>query len=323
MSEVTSELAGAIARYLAGLARENASPHTLRNYSSDLAQFVEYFSPPGRAASATPAPREIGVLQLREWLGHLFDQGLGAITVRRKLAAVRSLFKFMLREGAIAANPARLVRTPKAPKRVPMVPTAEQTNTLVDAVAADTLDRPHPARDLLIFELLYGCGIRISELAALNLEDFDRTERWIRVFGKGRKERQIPYGAKAAEALEKYLEVRGGAAPCAAMGGGAGPGPAGTERALLLNHRGRRLSDRGARGIVKFYARMISGDSSLHPHSLRHAYATHLLADGADLRAIQELLGHARLATTQKYTQVSLTDLIAVYDRAHPKARKS
>jgi integrase/recombinase XerC len=218
---------------------------------------------------------------------------------------------------AIAANPARLVRTPKAPKRVPIVPTAEQTNTLVDTVAADTLDRPHPARDLLIFELLYGCGIRISELAGLNLEDFDRTERWVRVLGKGRKERQVPYGAKAADALEKYLEVR------AKLADGAGPRPAMDERALLLNHRGRRLSDRGARGIVKFYARMISGDSSLHPHSLRHAYATHLLADGADLRAIQELLGHARLATTQKYTQVSLTDLIAVYDRAHPKAHKS
>lgn len=318
MSEATLELAAAISRYLAGLARENASPHTVRNYSSDLAQFAEYFSPPGPATSGTPpAPREIGVLQLREWLGHLFDQGLGAITVRRKLAAVRSLFKFMLREGTIAANPARLVRTPKAPKRVPIVPTAEQTNTLVDSVAADSLDRPHPARDLLIFELLYGCGIRISELAGLNLEDFDRTERWIRVLGKGRKERQVPYGAKAADALEQYLEVR------AKLAGEAGPRPAETERALLLNHRGRRLSDRGARGIVKFYARMISGDSSLHPHSLRHAYATHLLADGADLRAIQELLGHARLATTQKYTQVSLTDLIAVYDRAHPKAHKS
>jgi integrase/recombinase XerC len=314
MSDVRSELGGAITRYLGELARENASPHTLRNYSSDLDQFVDYFSPPGGESDSGSgaAPREIGVPQLREWMGHLFDQGLSAITVRRKLAAVRSLFKFMLREGVIATNPARLVRTPKAPKRVPIVPTAEQTNTLVDAVGADTLDRPHPKRDLLIFELLYGCGMRISELAGLNLEDFDRTERWIRVLGKGRKERQVPYGSKAADALEKYLEVR--------AQGSEGLRP--PEHALLLNDRGRRLSDRGARGIVKFYARMISGDSSLHPHSLRHAYATHLLADGADLRAIQELLGHARLATTQKYTQVSLTDLVAVYDRSHPKAHK-
>jgi integrase/recombinase XerC len=213
----------------------------------------------------------------------------------------------MLREGTVSSNVARLVRTPKAPQRVPMVPTAEQTNTLVDAVGGDQLEQPHPERDRLMFELLYGCGLRISELAGMNLDDFDRSERWILVRGKGRKERQVPYGSKAAEALEKYLAVRV-----------ATPG----ERALLMNHRGSRLSDRGARGIVKFYARMISGDASLHPHSLRHAYATHLLADGADLRAIQELLGHARLATTQKYTQVSLTDLMAVYDRAHPKARK-
>jgi integrase/recombinase XerC len=305
MSEAKSEVAAAVDRYLGSLARENASSHTLRNYASDLDQFVEYFSP---ADSAPPGPREIGVQQLREWLGHLFDNGLSAITIRRKLAAVRSLYKFMLREGTIATNPARLVRTPKAPKRVPIVPTAEQTNSLVDSVGADTLDQPHPTRDLLIFELLYGCGMRISELAGLNLEDLDRSERWIRVLGKGRKERQVPYGSKAATALEKYLTIR---APAVA-----------TERALLINHHGKRLSDRGARGIVKFYARMISGDSSLHPHSLRHAFATHLLADGADLRAIQELLGHARLATTQKYTQVSLTDLMAVYDRAHPKAHK-
>jgi integrase/recombinase XerC len=134
------------------------------------------------------------------------------------------------------------------------------------------------------------------------LEDFDFTERWIRVRGKGRKERQVPYGTKAASALSRYLADRP------------------SSGALFLNHRGTRLTDRGARGIVKFYARMVTGDSSIHPHSLRHAYATHLLSDGADLRAIQELLGHSQLSTTQKYTQVSLTDLMAVYDKAHPKA---
>jgi integrase/recombinase XerC len=298
------ELVSATERYLASLALQNASAHTLRNYAADLKQFVDYFSPPG---TDPPPPAKIDSLQLREWLGSLYDSGLSVITVRRKLAAVRSLFKFMLREGAIATNPARLVRTPKAPKRVPIVPTAEQTNTLVDGVAADQLERPHPERDLLLFELLYGCGLRISELAGLNLDDFDKTERWIRVRGKGRKERQVPYGSKAASALDKYLQVR--------------PSKPG-ERALMINHHGARLSDRGARGIVKLYARLISGDASLHPHSFRHAYATHLLADGADLRSIQELLGHARLATTQKYTQVSLTDLLAVYDRSHPRAKK-
>ena len=299
-----SDLAQAVERYLAELGRQNASLHTIRNYSTDLDQFLEYFSPP---EEKTIAPSALTPLMLREWLGDLYDRGLSVVTIRRKLAAVRSLFKFMLREGTVNANIARLVRTPKAPQRVPLVPTAEQTNTLVDGVAADTFDKPYPERDLLMFELLYGCGLRISELAGMNLDDFDTSGRWIIVRGKGRKERQVPYGSKAAAALEKYQAVR-----AAKLG----------ERSLLVNHRGTRLSDRGMYNIVKFYARMISADSSLHPHSLRHAYATHLLADGADLRAIQELLGHARLATTQKYTQVSLTDLMAVYDRAHPKAHK-
>jgi integrase/recombinase XerC len=291
------ELGAQIEKYLAELKRANASAHTLRNYASDLGQFLDYFT-----INEKVTVEEIDLLAIREWLGHLHAQRLSAVSMRRKLAAVRSFFKFLVRESVIATNVARLVRTPKAPKSLPVVMTAEQTNTLVEGVAADKLERPYPARDLAIFELLYGCGLRISELVGLNLEDFDFTERWIRVRGKGRKERQVPYGTKAAAALSRYL----------AEGRSSG--------ALFLSHRGTRLTDRGARGIVKFYARMITGDSSIHPHSLRHAYATHLLSDGADLRAIQELLGHSQLATTQKYTQVSLTDLMAVYDKAHPKA---
>jgi len=304
-----SELGAAIDRYLAELHRENASAHTIRNYASDLEQLLEYLSPPG---APPPALAEIKAPMLREWLTNLFDRGLDPISIRRKLAAVRSLFQFLVKEKTLETNAARQLRTPRAPKRVPQVPTAEQTNALVEAVAAELspdarFERPQPERDLLVFELLYGCGMRVSELVGLNLDDFDSREQWIRVRGKGRKERQVPYGSKAAAALERYLAVRK-----------VKPG----ERALLLSDRGARLSDRRAREIVKFYARMIAGDASLHPHSLRHAYATHLLQDGADLRAIQELLGHARLATTQKYTQVSLTDLMAVYDKAHPKARK-
>jgi integrase/recombinase XerC len=300
-----SELAAGIDRYLAELGRQNASAHTIRNYASDLEQFLEYFSPPG---ATPPSPASIDAPLLREWLTSLFDRELDPISIRRKLAAVRSYFQFLLREGTVATNIARFLRTPKAPKRVPTVPTAEQTNALVDAVEDDSFNRPFPERDLVLFELLYGCGLRISELVGLNLDDFDFREQWIRVRGKGRKERQVPFAGKAVSALEKYLQTRS-----AKVG----------EKALFVNHRGTRLTDRGARDIVKFYARMVAGDSSLHPHSLRHAYATHLLSDGADLRAIQELLGHARLATTQKYTQVSLTDLMAVYDKAHPKARKS
>ena len=299
------DLAKTVERFLEELRRANVSEHTLRNYGSDLEQFLRYFTVRGSPKSAA---EEIDGLAIREWLGHLYQQRLAAVSMRRKLAAVRSFFKYLLREGIVEKNVARLVRAPKAPKSLPRVMTAEQTNVLVDGVApaAEKFERPHPERDLAIFELLYGCGLRISELVGLNLDDFDFSERWIRVRGKGRKERQVPFGAKAAEALEHYLRGR---KPAVA-----------SDRALFLNHKRARITDRGARGIVKFYARMVTGDSSLHPHSLRHAYATHLLSDGADLRAIQELLGHAQLSTTQKYTQVSLSDLMAVYDKAHPRS---
>jgi integrase/recombinase XerC len=299
------DLSQQIGQFLDELRRQNASQHTVRNYASDLDQFLAYFTLSGEAK---PTVEGIDALAIREWLGHLYQQQLTAVSMRRKLAAVRSFFKFLLREGLVEKNVARMVRTPKMPKTLPEVMTAEQTNTLVDGVtgAADKFERPYPARDLAIFELLYGCGLRISELVGLNLDDFDFSERWIRVRGKGKKERQVPYAGKATAALDRYLALRKPAD--------------GQAQALFLNHRGGRLSDRGARGIVKFYAGRITGDSSIHPHSLRHAYATHLLSDGADLRAIQELLGHARLSTTQKYTQVSLADLLAVYDRAHPKA---
>jgi integrase/recombinase XerC len=188
---------------------------------------------------------------------------------------------------------------------LPEVMTAEQANTLIDGVATGKAERPHPARDRAIFAVLYGCGLRVSELAGLNLEDIDRSEGWLRVRGKGRKERQVPLPRQAAESLERYLGER----PVMRE-----------EHAVFLNHHHGRLTDRGISLIVKFYSTYLSGDPSVHPHSFRHAYATHLLSAGADLRAIQELLGHASLSTTQKYTQVSLTDLMAVYDKAHPKA---
>jgi integrase/recombinase XerC len=302
-----SELARQTERYLAELARAGSSAHTVRAYEADLRQFLEYLSPPDLAP---PEPRDIDLLLLREWLAGLYRDRLAAVTIRRKLAAVRGLFRFMLREGTVNINAARLVRTPKAPKKLPVVMTAEQVNTLIDGVASGKLDRPFPARDRAIFELLYGCGVRVSELAGLNLQDIDRTEGWIRVRGKGKKERQVPLPGQAGRALERYLGERyQGERPVAPE-----------ERAVFLNHRGKRLTDRGISLIVKLYATLLAGDPAIHPHSFRHAYATHLLADGADLRAIQELLGHASLSTTQKYTQVSLTDLMAVYDKAHPKA---
>ena len=295
-----SELERQIERFLEELHRNNASPHTIAAYESDLRQFLEYFSPPG---IEPPGPAEFDVLKVREWLAGLYDKKLSTVSLRRKLAALRVFFRFLVREGLAPMNAPRLLRTPRAPKKLPDVMSTEQANALLDGVAAGKLERPHPARDLALLELLYGCGLRVSELVGLNLDDLDRAERWLRVRGKGRKERQVPFGGKAADALERYLTERSS-----------------RETALFLNHHGGRLTDRGVRGIVKLYATLITGDSSVHPHSFRHAFATHLLGDGADLRSIQELLGHARLSTTQKYTQVSLTDLMAVYDRAHPKA---
>ena len=293
-----------IADYLAALRRENASPHTVRNYGIDMEEFVGYFTPP-----ATPPPdiTSIDLLALREWMAHLYDAGLTAVTIRRKLAAIRSFYTHLQRIGAVEHNVAKLVRTPKAPKTMPAVMTPEQTNNLLDQTPqkAEELGRPFIKRDVALLELLYGCGVRVGELVGLNLEDVDFAQRWIRVRGKGRKERQVPYGAKAGDALEQYLTVRQ---------------PAAGELAVFLNRRGTRLTDRSVRDIVKFYARWLLRDPSIHPHGFRHAYATHMLAEGADLRSIQELLGHASLSTTQKYTQLSLAELMAVYDRTHPKA---
>ena len=276
--------------------RENVSPHTLRNYGMDLVQFAAHFPSP---------PEQWTVLLLRGWLAGLHTQGLSPVTIRRKIAALRSFFQYLLKLRKVEFNPAKLLRTPKVPKTLPRVMSEENANRLIDQVGTGQIEKPFPQRDRALFEILYGCGLRISELCGLDLPDLDLTENWMLVRGKGRKERQVPVGASAVAALRRYLEVRS---------------PQPDERGVFLNYRGRRLTSRGAYKIVNFYARMLAQDPGIHPHSFRHAYATHLLTDGADLRAIQELLGHAQLSTTQKYTQVALADLLAVYDRAHPKA---
>lgn len=290
-------LAAEIDAFLDSLRRENASPHTIRNYESDLRQLEGHLDP-------APPVEQIDLALLRDWVSSLFRSKHKPAGIRRKVASLRAFFTYEMRQGRTPTNPAKLLILPKLPKTLPKVPTAEQVNTLVDAVDDNDLDRPFPTRDRAIFEFLYGCGLRVSELEGLNLEDIDSGEQWILVRGKGRKERQVPYGSKAAESLRAWLPQRH-ALPA--------------ERAVFVNYRGTRLSSRGIRKIVSLYARLLAGDSSVHPHTLRHAFATHLLSDGADLRAIQELLGHAQLSTTQKYTQVALTDLLAVYDKAHPK----
>lgn len=298
-----SELERAVYEFLDDLKRQNASPHTIKSYESDLRQFLIYLSPPG---VEPPPPAGIDYWKIREWLGDLYSRKLSSVSMRRKLAALRTFFAHLARTGVVSANVARLVATPKTPTKLPEVMTEEHANALVDAVGSEQFERPFPTRDRALFEILYGCGVRVSELAAINLNDIDFAERWIRVRGKGRKERLVPFGSKAGAALDRYLPDRK-----------AKP----EQRALFVNFRGGRLTSRGIYGIVRFYATMAVQDDSIHPHSFRHACATHLLRDGADLRAIQELLGHARLSTTQKYTQVSLADLMAVYDRAHPKAK--
>ena len=188
-----SELRHHIDAYLAELARANFSPQTIRAYESDLDQFLHFLSPP---ELQPPAPESIDVLLLREWLAALYRHNLSATTIRRKLSAIRGLFRFLLRQGAITVNVARLMRTPKAHKMLPSVMTAEQVNALIEGVASNEGARPYPVRDCALFELLYGCGLRVSEVAAANLEDLDRAEGWLRVRGKGRKERLVPFLAK-------------------------------------------------------------------------------------------------------------------------------
>jgi integrase/recombinase XerC len=331
----------AAAKYLQYMSSvRNSSPHTILNYGKDLSQFQEYLAPPGMHP---PALTEITHTIIREFVGHLHDHGLEKSSIARKLAALRSFFKYCVREGMLKENPARLVPTPKLPKRIPSVLTAEEMNGFLNRLAemgAAASGRPEPLRkvggvallapglkedglflrrDRALLELLYAAGLRVSELTGLNLVDIDQKERMLRVRGKGNKERIVPYGSKAQEALDKYWNLRRELLlqRSAARGGRRGPAHA---QAVFLNYAGRRLTQRSVGRIVKKYVRLVNINWDLHPHSLRHAFATHLLADGADLRAIQELLGHQSLSTTQKYTHASIRQLMEIYDKAHPHA---
>jgi len=336
----------AIAKYLQYLhSVRNSSPHTILNYGKDLEQFLAYLSPPG---VQPPGVAGITHLIIREFVGHLHDQGLEKSSIARKLAALRSFFKYCVREGLLKENPARLVPTPKLPKRVPSVLSAEEMVGFLDQLAlmggaapggfapakrgvVRTSSRVDDApkrkddeglllrRDRALLELLYAAGLRVSELTGLNLHDIEQKERMLRVRGKGNKERIVPYGAKAQEALEKYWPVRERLLQ-QNVEEGEGSYSAGDPQAVFLNYAGKRLTQRSVGRIVKKYVRLVNTNWDLHPHSLRHAFATHLLADGADLRAIQELLGHQSLSTTQKYTHASIRQLMDIYDKAHPHA---
>ena len=324
---------------------KNSSPHTISNYGNDLRQFVDFLTPPGVALPALTAITH-GII--REFVAHLHDQGLEKTSIARKLAALRSFFKYCVREGMLKESPARLVPTPKLPKRIPSVLTAEEMNGFLNHLAemggslpsqkaksknawapgAPPASGANPRlaeeglllrRDRALLELLYAAGLRVSELTGLDLVDIEQNERILRVTGKGNKERIVPYGQKAQEALDKYWPLRE-ALLLQTTGGYASRRATPHCEAVFLNYTGRRLTQRSVGRIVKKYVRLVNMNWDLHPHSLRHAFATHLLADGADLRAIQELLGHQSLSTTQKYTHASIRQLMDIYDKSHPHA---
>jgi integrase/recombinase XerC len=290
----------------------NYSSHTLRNYRSDL---MSFFMGAEWRSQRIAKSCEIAVdyKKIREFLANLNVEKRQASTIARKLAALRSFYKWACRIGLTDENPAQLVASPRLPQRLPDVMTMEETNDLINATAqsaASEDSKPLFFRDHLILELLYGSGLRVSELAGLNLDQIDLSQQMILARGKGRKERIVPFGARALTALGAYLPVRKEILDRYKV----------ESEALLVNARGRQLTIRSVARIVKQCAILFSGDTTLHPHSLRHAFATHLLSEGADLRSIQELLGHSSLSSTQKYTRVSVQQLIEVYDKTHPRA---
>jgi integrase/recombinase XerC len=287
--------------------QRNASPHTLRNYESDLRQFSLFLT---RTPSGDPRPEpelsQIDNLTIREFLGVLYQRGNTRSSVARKLAAVRSLLKFLSAHGAIPGNPAKLVASPRQEKRLPE---HLMRDAVVELIEAPDVSNALGKRDRAILELLYASGIRVGELVGLDLGDVELREGVVRVLGKGRKERIVPFGSKARDAVEAYLPARRELSRRSSA------------EALFLNIRGGRLTSRSVRNIVDRYTSFTARKLKVHPHTLRHTFATHMLDAGADLRSIQELLGHESLSTTQKYTHVSIEQLIRTYRSCHPRGK--
>jgi integrase/recombinase XerC len=314
---------GAIDEYLTYLrAERDASAHTLRNYRVDLEQFLAYLQE--RAVSGgSPTPEAVDHLVIRGFLARLHGAHLAKSSVTRKLATLRSFFRFLCRQGRLSANPAKLVQGPRLPVRTtPHLSVDEMVQLLTgssamaagDGSAGTKSPESLRARDRAILELFYAAGLRIGELVGLNLADVDLREGFARVRGKGRKERIVPVGRPARETLRAYLDLRDALHPRKANG------PKDAE-AIFLNRRGGRITTRSVSRIVLKHLMASGLGKKITPHGLRHSFATHLLNAGADLRAIQELLGHAQLRTTQRYTHVGLDKVLEVYDRAHPRAR--
>jgi integrase/recombinase XerC len=301
MPSTPTAVSRAVADFLRHLRERNASQHTIKAYSGDLANFATYAGSRGW--------KQIDHIAIRGFLSQLYEKGLSKTSVARSLAAVRSLYRWLAQEGVVDQNPAKLVATPKLPKKLPRVPTIEEMNSVLDGEMPEAA--AFPERDRLMLELLYGCGIRNSELTGINLDDVRASAEAILIRGKGKKERYVPFGESAKSALASYLPVRIKMLQQAKK----------NTPALLINQRGGRLTTRSVGRIVKKIAVAKGLPSSVHPHTLRHAFGTHMLEEGADLRAIQELLGHERLATTQRYTQLSMKQVLQVYDQTHPRAK--
>ena len=306
-----------IDRFLDHLAHERGlSPHTLRAYAGDLDRFLLFLAGEflGKAAGRV-RPSEVDAAAVRAFLAALHRAGAGRRTQGRALAAVRSLLRYACREGVIAANPAAAIPTPKTARDLPRHLRPGEIETLLETPASD---EPLGRRDRALLELLYASGLRVGELMSLDWRDLDLAARVLRVVGKGGKERMVPFGRQAAAALRDWLQeweqVRAETAPASDGDGDGEP--------VFLNYRGGRLSARSVRRLLDRYVAAAALAAGVHPHTLRHTFATHLLEGGADLRAIQELLGHSSLATTQRYTHVDIERLLAVYRDAHPRAKR-
>lgn len=283
----------------------NASPMTLKSYHEDLASVREYFE---TQQGKFPPPDEVTTADLRGYVAYLHDCQYARSTMARRLACLRSFFRYCCREGFCQANPAKALRTPRAGRRLPHFLTAEQVVQLLDSPPANT---PMGLRDRAILETTYSGGLRVAEVVGLNVTSWDRDADILRVLGKGRKERISPVGRYAATALGRWLEVRE-------------PDPTASpnhQAAMFLNKRGRRLTTRSVGRMLEKYISLTSLDQLTSPHTLRHSFATHLLDNGADLRSVQELLGHKSLTTTQIYTHVSTKRLRETYEKAHPHAQ--
>ncbi|QQS49266.1 MAG: tyrosine recombinase XerC [Acidobacteriota bacterium] len=289
----------------------NASEHTLRNYASDLAQFHDHLAPPDEKGRRRNVDiHAIDNLTIREYMAALYEKKKKKSSIHRKIAALRTFFRFLCREGILEINPAKLVASPRVERKLPNHLTIEQMVKFIETPETETvLGR----RDRAMLELLYASGIRVSELVGLDMTDIDFENMTVRVKGKGRKVRIVPFGEHARKALQDYLSVRG------ELLIEADPEKI-DPKAVFMNYQGTRITTRSVGRMIDKYVRICAEVHHISPHSLRHSFATHLLDAGADLRTIQELLGHARLSTTQQYTHVSLDKLMEVYDKSHPKA---